>query len=248
MRESRKYRRDTKDESYRKVIIEDISEWKRSILKETSVYCSNIPEIQNDLIDLTESTIIDEIPGDIVECGVFLGGSIMTMMHTLRKYGKKTPVWLFDTFDGVPMPEDHEIDIYGNNLREYYINNKLIAGESNWCYSDLETVKDNINTVGYEGQVHFIKGLVEDTIPLNGPEHISILRIDVDLAGPTLHILEHFYDRVSPGGHIIFDDYGYFIETQKVIDNFLSDKDMPVHSILPHSPDFWHVYRGQKCK
>tara|TARA_R110000782_G_scaffold127743_1_gene219328 strand:+ start:980 stop:1708 length:729 start_codon:yes stop_codon:yes gene_type:complete len=242
MRTSRKYRRDTIEESYRDVNIDGISKWRQETLREMSLYCTNIPEIQNDLISVTESIIANNIPGDVVECGVFLGGSIMTSMHTLKKHNNTTPVWLFDTFDGVPVPEAFEVDHDGTSLRDYYLKNRLIDGKSFWCYSNLETVKENVNTVGYKGEINYIKGLVEDTIPSNGPESISILRIDVDLALPTLHILEHFYDRVVPGGYIIFDDYGYFKETQRIIDEFLLDKSMTVNSILPGH----HVYKGQK--
>jgi hypothetical protein len=70
-------------------------------------------------------------------------------------------------------------------------------------------------------KVHFIKGLVENTVPDNAPERISILRLDTDWYESTRHELEHLYPRLVSGGVLIIDDYGYWRGSTQAVDEFL---------------------------
>lgn len=170
-----------------------------------------------DLFQTIEHVVDNNILGDFVECGVYMGGSSKLMIDTLAYKNASRPVWMYDTYEGVPVPEAHELNVDMSNLKQWYMDNKHTDEGSNWCYTHLEHVKANI---GNTNNVNFVKGLVEDTIPNVMPDEIAVLRIDVDLATPTRHILDHMYERVVPGGHVIFDDYGYFPETAKTIDDF----------------------------
>ena len=75
---------------------------------------------------------------------------------------------------------------------------------------------------GYPSErVHYVKGRVEETIPARAPAEISILRLDTDWYESTKHELDHLYPRLSPGGVVLFDDYGYWEGAREAVDEFL---------------------------
>lgn len=71
--------------------------------------------------------------------------------------------------------------------------------------------------------MHYIKGMVEDTVPVRAPETISILRLDTDWYASTRHELTHLYPRLSSGGVLIIDDYGYWQGSRRAVDEFLAE-------------------------
>jgi len=225
-RVSRKYKNTYKDISYRwEDDLKDLNldDWKKEVAYSCSPYTvTHLPAVV-DLINTVEQIIIDDIPGDFVECGVFMGGSCMIIAEVLKHYNTTRPIWLYDTFEGVPMPEKYEVTPEGTSLRKWYKQNKLTPEGSMFCYCNLEDVTDNFKTVGYTGEKHFVKGKVEDTIPDITPKEIALLRIDVDLAKPTRHVLEHMYPLVVDCGHIIFDDYGHFPAVKETVDDYLGN-------------------------
>lgn len=228
-RQSLRYRFGDKNRSYKFTASEDwdrfgnIEDWKKKIAINNSPYTVTHIDSVVDLIESVEHVVDKDIEGDFVECGVFMGGSSMIMASTLKYLGYKRKIWMYDTYDGVPLPEDYETTIEGYNLKEWYLDRYYTQEGSNWCYTSLVDVKQNFQSVGYKGLVNFIKGKVEDTIPKKMPNKISILRIDVDLAKPTRHILEHLYPLVSDGGHIILDDYGHFPAVKETVDDYFKD-------------------------
>jgi hypothetical protein len=83
-------------------------------------------------------------------------------------------------------------------------------------------VQEGFAKVPYPAEkVHFVKGLVEQTIPEAAPEQISILRLDTDWYESTRHELEHLYPRLSPGGVLLLDDYGFWKGARQAVDEFL---------------------------
>jgi hypothetical protein len=151
-----------------------------------------------------------------------MGGSCMIIAEVLKHFGvNDRAIWMYDTYEGVPQPNDIETDPEGKLLNKWWKENAQLEGQaSSWCNASLSTVKEHMKKVNYSGDVHFVKGLVEDTIPHQGPDTIALLRIDVDLEYPTRHVLDHFYPRLSVGGHIIFDDYGMFPSVQHTVDHY----------------------------
>jgi len=207
--------------------------WIRDIIYDNIPYTVTGSEAMYDLVKTVENIVKNNIAGDIVECGVYMGGSCRLIMDTLNYLNDTRTVWMYDTYNGVPMPS--EMDTYhwnGNlhkNMKDWFIDKGHYDDGigTTWCYSSLEDVKENISSVNYQGNVEFVKGKVEDTIPRSGPENISLLRIDVDLIDPTKHVLEHFYNRVSKKGHIIFDDYGFNPTVRLYVDSFISNNGNP---------------------
>ena len=91
-------------------------------------------------------------------------------------------------------------------------------------------------STGYpEENIIFIKGMVEDTIPLTIPNQVALLRLDTDLYESTYHELIHLYPKVIPQGVLIIDDYGHFQGAQEATDKYFSEKS---RKILLHRIDY----------
>ncbi len=162
----------------------------------------------------------NNIPGAFVECGVWKGGSSMAAALTF-----KTPrsLYLFDTFEGMSVPTQHDRQATSGQLASTMLRE---AGQDDTlrCYSPLEEVKRNMGSTGYPAaQISYIKGKVEDTLPDAAPQQIAVLRLDTDWYESTRHELEHLYPRLSPGGVLIIDDYGYWSGARKAADEYLRD-------------------------
>lgn len=185
----------------------------------------------------------NQIPGDIVECGVFKGGNIaMCMSEMTYMYSDKT-FWAYDTYEGVPLDEvtdnDMEFGIQGKHKQHVTEWFREIDGEQRMCYCGLDDVKANWQSAYQElhpgsdipTSIKYIKGSVIDTIPETLPEQISFLLLDMDIEKPTEHVLPYLWPLVSTGGVVQVDDYNTFAGVQKVIDEFFADKNVYIHEI-----------------
>ncbi len=171
------------------------------------------------------------IPGDIVECGVWRGGSAMlaalTLIENKQTYRK---IYLYDTYEGMPEPTDKDIDIHGVPYRSLWKKEKDLLTVS------LDEVKENMHATGYPIEnIIFVKGMVEDTIPRTIPNQVALLRLDTDLYESTYHELVHLYPKVIPQGVIIIDDYGHFQGAQEATEKYFGEESM---KILFHRIDY----------
>jgi O-methyltransferase len=162
-----------------------------------------------------------QIPGDVLECGVWRGGSMQAVAKVLLSLGvTDRDLYLFDTFEGMPPPTEEDKRQDGKSAADML----AATDKSNpvWAYATLDDVKAGMAQVPYPAErVHYIKGMVEDTIPTQAPERLSILRLDTDWYASTKHELEHLYDRLSPGGVLLIDDYGWWQGSRQAVDEFL---------------------------
>ena len=175
-----------------------------------------------------EYVVKHNIAGDIVECGVWKGGSMMAVARTLIAQGVTRKLHLFDTFEGMSAPTEADKTAYGHLAAR-----TLAAGDRNsnpwWAYSPLDEVKKNLLDTGYDqSQIEFVKGKVEDTLPANAPSQISLLRLDTDWYESTYHEMVHLYPRLSVGGVLIIDDYGDWQGARKAIDQYIAEKNLKV--------------------
>jgi O-methyltransferase len=165
------------------------------------------------------------IRGDIVECGVWRGGSMMLVAFALSHFGDTSrELYLYDTFAG--MTEPSEIDVDFDNVA-YKPRWKQITGQGGLMgFGDTaEGVKANLLRTGYpERQMHFVVGDVLQTIPATMPSRISLLRLDTDWYQSTLHELEHLYELLVPHGVLIIDDYGWCRGSRKATDEFFQQQ------------------------
>lgn len=171
--------------------------------------------------------INSKIPGDFVECGVWKGGSTMLIALTLLELNETNrKIYLYDTFKGMSKPTD---DDYRVGDRSALAKNQW---KKEWCFSPLSEVKKNMALTRYpKNKLMFIKGKVEKTIPNTAPSQIALLRLDTDWYGSTRHELIHLFPLVSKNGVLIIDDYGYWAGSKKAVDEYFTNKSIPINRI-----------------
>jgi len=172
-----------------------------------------------------EYIIKADIPGDFVECGVWKGGSSMVIACSLLKLGvKDRKIYLYDTYEGMSEPTDKDKDLVTNKSIFKVWRELRKNSHSDWCYASVEEVKDNMKQTKYpNSQIIFVKGKVENTIPINMPSRISLLRLDTDWYESTKHALEHLYPLLSERGVLLLDDYGCWEGAKKAVDEYFAD-------------------------
>jgi len=203
----------------------DFSALHCSIIEKVYPYTMTSPERLHALIDATIFIVKNRIFGDVVECGVWRGGSMMAVAETLLALGKTDiNLFLYDTFEGMSAPTEHDVDFGSQPAADLLQSTKVGTSHSNiWCYASMEDVRANLQITGYpSNRLHFIKGQVEDTLPLNAFRHpkIAMLRLDTDWYASTKVELEVLYNLVAKRGFIIIDDYGHWRGARKAVDEF----------------------------
>ena len=168
---------------------------------------------------LAETVIANEIPGDFIETGVWRGGACILMRAVLNAYQvTDRRVWVADSFQGVPPPD----------LQSYPAD----AGSTFHTFKELsvplETVRRNFEKYGLlDDQVVFLKGWFKDTLPISQIQRLALLRMDGDLYGSTIVALNALYNKLSPGGYVIVDDYHVVSGCRNAIKDFLSARRIP---------------------
>jgi hypothetical protein len=180
------------------------------------------------LIRAVEYVAARRIPGTIVECGVWRGGSMMAVALTLLRLGATDrDLYLFDTFSGMTAPSQEDVRRSGEPAAE------LLAKESPdsdlWAIATIDEVREAVLSVGYPRErIHFVEGPVEETLPSQAPNEIALLRLDTDWYSSTKHELVHLYPCLAKGGVLILDDYGYWQGARRAVDEYLAEEDVPV--------------------
>jgi len=210
-------------------IDQSLDEQSLKIIKIVQPYSMTSPERLSALVDAINYVEKNSIVGDIVECGVWKGGSSMAAAKALIAKGNvERTLYLYDTYEGMSEPTEH--DRAHDSKRSAA---DLLAAEAKgsgvWAYSPLDEVQENLKSTGYPiEKVVFIKGKVEDTIPGIIPQKIAVLRLDTDWYESTLHELQHLFPLLVPGGVLIIDDYGYWEGARRAVDQYFSDTKIPM--------------------
>jgi O-methyltransferase len=176
------------------------------------------------LCDSVEYAVRSGVPGAIVECGVWRGGSMMAAALTLlRLDSDDRDLYLFDTFAGMPPPtEEDKLSAYdGYSPKRHWRRRQREGGSNAWHYVPVEEVRAAVLSTGYPAErVHPVEGRVEATLPDGAPASIAVLRLDTDWYASTKHEMEHLYPRLSPGGVLILDDYGHYEGARRAVDEY----------------------------
>ena len=157
-----------------------------------------------------------ELPGEIVECGVFKGASLVRFAGFRDLLGNPFSHRIigFDIFGDFP-ETDFEEDV---EYRERFVRG---AGLSSISVEQLEKVLVN---KGIEKNVELVAGDITKTVPeyvKNNPHlKISLLNLDTDIYEPAVTILENLYPRMVKGGVLILDDYGTFPGETRAVDDY----------------------------
>jgi len=173
--------------------------------------------------------IASNVPGAIVECGVWKGGSSMLCASgLLEHHASDRRLYLYDTYEGMPEPTDLDVSHKGEKAIDTW--RRLRTKERDgWSKVSVEEVRHNMLSTGYPvDHLTFVKGKVENTIPRVVPEEIALLRLDTDWYESTYHELCHLFPRVAPGGVLLIDDYGYWQGAKAAVDRYLAEKDVRI--------------------
>jgi O-methyltransferase len=189
------------------------------------------PERLHALHEAVRYVIAADIPGDIVECGVWRGGSSMMAALTLLELGAERRIWLYDTFEGMPPPGDNDVRYSGESAESLLESADRAPGAWNeWAWATLEDVRRNMSSTGYDA-FEYVSGPVENTVPANAPDEIALLRLDTDWYESTRHEMEHLYPRLADGGVLIIDDYGHWQGARRAIDEYFADRPILLNRI-----------------
>ncbi len=179
------------------------------------------------LCDAVRYIVENEIEGDLVECGVWRGGSMMAAALTLKRLGVlDRDIYGYDTYAGMPEPSTSDsssaYDGYSIHKR-WQAHNR--SGRA-WAGASVDEVREAMDSTGYPAErVHLVKGMVEDTLPSEAPERLALLRLDTDWYASTKHELEQLYPRLVDGGILIVDDYGHYEGARNAVDEYFASRD-----------------------
>jgi hypothetical protein len=170
-----------------------------------------------------------DVRGDVVECGVWRGGSSLIAARALMSLGETArTVWLYDTFEGMSAPTERDVSATGEEIVPQWDSLRHDRANPLLCYADLDDVKATMSRSEYPGErIRYVEGKVEETIPADAPETIAVLRLDTDWYESTRHELEHLYPRLSPGGILVLDDYGAWQGARQAVDEYFADHPAP---------------------
>jgi len=178
------------------------------------------------LYQAVKYVVAAEIPGELVECGVWKGGSAMVVAATLAALGKtQSELWLYDTYSGMTVPDERDLQYDGVSAHERLkMANMRDFGQM--AHVGVEEVRANLAKTGYPMEkIHFVQGDVLETIPGRAPARISLLRLDTDWYKSTAHERAHLYPRLARGGVLLIDDYGHWKGSRQAVDEYLATTD-----------------------
>lgn len=150
------------------------------------------------------------IPGAIVECGVYRGGSAAVMADAA---GGTRDLHLFDSFQGLPPPGEKD----GRLAREHF--------HEGWCEGGVEEVRGLLERMHFPAaRLHVHVGWFQETLPVAALDQVAMLHVDADWYDSVILCLRTFYDRVPAGGYIVLDDYGRWEGCTRATDDFLEER------------------------
>ena len=162
-----------------------------------------------------EDVLTNDIPGDLIETGVWRGGATIFMRAMLKAYHvANRKVWAADSFQGLPPPNP---SVYPADLgdKHYQISHLAVS---------LAEVKENFRRYDLlDDQVGFLEGWFKDTLPRAPIESLAVLRLDGDMYESTMDALTHLYPKLSWGGYLIVDDYGYIDSCRQAVRDYRRD-------------------------
>ena len=169
----------------------------------------------DNLQNCIQHVLVNRIPGDFIETGVWRGGATIFMRAMLKAWGDTSRiVWVADSFEGLPEPDG--------------LNYPKDRGDTHHTYSELavslQTVQENFRKYALlDDQVRFLKGWFKDTLPTAPIEKLAILRLDGDMYESTMDGLKNLYAKLSRGGFLIVDDYGAVPACKDAVHDFRRD-------------------------
>lgn len=154
----------------------------------------------NNLQDAVETVLREDVPGDLIETGVWRGGSCIFMKGILKAHGDLSRrLFVADSFEGLPKPNADKYPADEGDPHHVY---------SSYLAVSQEQVAGNFRNFGLlDERVVFLKGWFKDTLPKAPIQKLALMRLDGDMYESTMDALVNLYDKLSVGGFCIIDDY-----------------------------------------
>ena len=180
-----------------------------------------------------------ELPGAIVECGVFKGCSLARFSIFRELLGRcggeatsRKPIIAFDTFGEFPEAGDED-----REQRDRFVEE---AGSQSIGVEQLRSVLEHKGT---GADVELVAGDLCETLPVYVERHpdleVSLINLDTDLYEPAVVILECLWPRLVPGGILMLDDYGVFPGETRAADEYFAGLDVEVERVpFAETPSF----------
>jgi len=186
--------------------------------------------------EAVETIIKEQIPGDILEAGVWRGGASIYARGVLKAFGvPDRRVYVADSFQGLPEPDQRY---------------PADQGDQHWNIDflrvSLEQVKQNFKAYDLLDElVVFVEGFFEETLPDLPVDALSVLRLDGDMYSSTIQVLDSLYHKVSPGGFIIVDDYHALANCREAVDVFRSTHGInEMMEVVDWTGVYWRVQKS----
>lgn len=172
----------------------------------------------HNLQSCVEDILRKNVPGDLIETGVWRGGATIFMRAVLKAYCvTDRKVWLADSFEGLPKPNPQ---LYPADEGDRHHTMTQLA-------VSLDEVKNNFAKYGLlDDQVCFLKGWFRETLPNAPIRKLAVMRLDGDMYESTMDALKYLYPKLSQGGYVIIDDYGYIESCRQAVEDFRRSKDI----------------------
>ena len=180
--------------------------------------------------ECVETVLRENIPGDLIETGVWRGGTTILMRAVLKVHGiTNRTVWVADSFEGLPpgRPNVDDADL----------------SEVEFLKVSLEQVSANFAQFGLlDDHVRFLKGWFSETLPVAPIDQLAVLRLDGDLYDSTMDALQNLYHRVSPNGFVIVDDYYAWNSCRQAVTDFCERQGLnPTMRRVDWTAVYWRV-------
>lgn len=153
----------------------------------------------DNLQECIESVIANNVPGDLIETGVWRGGAVIFSRAVFDAWGAHDRVvWAADSFQGLPRPN---AELYPADKGDRHYKHTQLC-------TSLDEVKANFAKYGLsQVGVRYLVGWFKDTLPNASIERLAVLRLDGDMYESTMDALRSLYPKLSVGGYVIVEDY-----------------------------------------
>lgn len=203
---------------------QDFSPFTRKLWRDCGPFTMTSKERMAALEQAVRHIHVHGVAGAVVECGVGLGGSTMAAATVLKELGDTDrDLYLFDTYAGMSEPTEEDVSVLGKQARVQYARHLQDDGSCNWIAYGMAQVEATMARTGYPtARLHFVEGMVEQTLPATDTGPIALLRLDTDWYESTKAEMEQLFPRLTPGGVMIVDDYNRWLGSRKAVDEYLA--------------------------
>jgi hypothetical protein len=175
----------------------------------------------------TIHVIQSNIPGALVECGVWRGGCSAALLLAQRAvFGRVVrPVYMLDSFEGLPPVDQRDGPLAAAYQRQEY------AEYLDNCRAGIEEAQAALDTLGLQSDDYaLVKGWFDETVPPLAAslrdQGVAMLRLDGDWYDSTMTCLSHLEPLVSAEGMVLIDDYFEWDGCARAIHDYLSRNDL----------------------